>query len=93
MATAVLSVRSGRWAGRLVQLQNLYRNSMPDLEAARNLVREGDYDTVKMLYGAVPDVLAELVRTAFFMAMYFFTLLLASCWRSNSTSRSWGGAS
>ena len=59
------AVRSGRWAGRLVQLQNLYRNSMPDLEAARNLVREGDYDTVKMLYGAVPDVLAELVRTAF----------------------------
>ncbi len=59
------AVRSGRWAGRLVQLQNLYRNSMPDLESARNLVREGDYDTVKMFYGAVPDVLAELVRTAF----------------------------
>lgn len=59
------AMRSGRWAGRLVQLQNLYRNSMPDLEAARNLVREGDYDAVKMLYGVVPDVLAELVRTAF----------------------------
>ena len=59
------AARSGRWAGRLVQLQNLYRNSMPDLEAARSLVRDGDYDAVKMLYGAVSDVLAELIRTAF----------------------------
>ena len=59
------AVRTGRWSGRLVQLQNLYRNSMPDLEAARSLVREGNYDAVKSLYGAVPDVLAELVRTAF----------------------------
>ena len=59
------AVRTGRWSGRLVQLQNLYRNSMSDLEAARTLVRNGDYDAVKMLYGAVPDVLAELIRTAF----------------------------
>lgn len=57
--------RSGRWAGRLIQLQNLYRNSMPDLEQARDLVKAGDYDTLDMLYGSVPEVLAELVRTSF----------------------------
>ena len=57
--------RSGRWAGRLIQLQNLYRNSMPDLEQARELVKAGDYDTLDMLYGSVPEVLAELVRTSF----------------------------
>ena len=62
------AVRTGRWSGRLVQLQNLYRNSMSDLDAARSLVRDGDYDAVKTLYGAVPDVLAELVRTAFIPA-------------------------
>ena len=55
-------------SGRNVQLQNLPQNHMPDLEAARNLVRAGDYDTVKMLYGSVPDVLAELIRTAFIPA-------------------------
>ncbi|MGX8705013.1 MAG: DNA polymerase [bacterium] len=52
-------------SGRNVQLQNLPQNHMPDLEAARNLVRDGDYDAVKTLYSAVPDVLAELIRTAF----------------------------
>ena len=57
--------RSGRWAGRLIQLQNLYRNSMPDLEQARDLVKAGDYETLAMLYESVPEVLAELVRTAF----------------------------
>ena len=57
--------RSGRWAGRNVQLQNLPQNHMPDLRAARSLVRSGDYGTVEMLYGAVPDVLSELIRTAF----------------------------
>lgn len=57
--------RSGRWAGRLIQLQNLYRNAMPDLEQARELVRQGDYDTLSLLYDSVPEVLAELVRTAF----------------------------
>ena len=60
--------RSGRWAGRQVQLQNLYRNSMPDLDAARGLVREGNYDAIHMLYGSVPDVLSELIRTAFIPA-------------------------
>ena len=57
--------RSGRWAGRLIQLQNLYRNSMPDLEQARDLVKAGDYDTLDILYESVPEVLAELVRTSF----------------------------
>ena len=57
--------RSGRWAGRIIQLQNLYRNSMPDLADARELVRQGDYEILDMLYPSVPEVLAQLVRTAF----------------------------
>lgn len=57
--------RTGRWSGRLIQLQNLYRNSMPDLEQARELVKSGDYEMLTMLYESVPEVLAELVRTAF----------------------------
>lgn len=57
--------RSGRWAGRIIQLQNLVRNSLPDLDVARELVRAGDYDAVDMLYGSVLNVLSELVRTAF----------------------------
>lgn len=57
--------RTGRFSGRLVQLQNLPQNHMPDLEQARALVRKGDYDTLQMLYDSVPDVLSELIRTAF----------------------------
>lgn len=57
--------RSGRWAGRNVQLQNLPQNHMSDLSQARSLVHAGDYDSLKMLYGSVPDVLSELIRTAF----------------------------
>ncbi len=57
--------RSGRWAGRLIQLQNLYRNSMPDLEQARELVKAGDYEMLDTLYDSVPGVLSELIRTAF----------------------------
>lgn len=57
--------RTGRFAGRLVQLQNLPQNHMNDLEQARALVRRGDYDSLKMLYDSVPDVLSELIRTAF----------------------------
>ncbi len=57
--------RSGRWAGRGVQLQNLPQNHLPDLEQARNLVLAGDYRVVQMLYDSVPDVLSELIRTAF----------------------------
>lgn len=57
--------RTGRFAGRLVQLQNLPQNHMDDLEQARSLVRRGDYDSLQLLYDSVPDVLSELIRTAF----------------------------
>ena len=57
--------RSGRWAGRLIQLQNLPRNEMSDLAQARELVRQGDYDSLEMLYDDIPDTLSQLVRTAF----------------------------
>ena len=57
--------RSGRWAGRGVQLQNLPQNHMPDLDRARETVFSGDYGVVKTLYDSVPDVLSELIRTAF----------------------------
>lgn len=57
--------RSGRWAGRLIQLQNLPQNHMAHLEDARNLVRSGDYSMLSMLYDSVPEVLSELIRTAF----------------------------
>ena len=60
--------RTGRFAGRIVQLQNLRRNSMPDLKQARELVRQGDYEMLSLLYTSVPDVLSELVRTAFIPA-------------------------
>lgn len=55
---------TGRWAGRGIQLQNLYRNEMPDLDVARELVRSGDYETVSCLYGNVSSTLSELIRTA-----------------------------
>ena len=57
--------RSGRWAGRLIQLQNLPQNHMDDLEQARELVKAGDYEMLDMLYDSVPGVLSELIRTAF----------------------------
>ena len=57
--------RTGRWAGRLIQLQNLPQNHMPDLEQARDLVKQGDFDMLDMLYDSVPGVLSELIRTAF----------------------------
>lgn len=57
--------RSGRWAGRLIQLQNLPQNHLPDLEHARELVKQGDYEILDMLYDSVPGVLSELIRTAF----------------------------
>ena len=56
--------RTGRFAGRLVQLQNLKRNSMSDLAEARELVRTGNYEALEMLYDSVPEVLSELIRTA-----------------------------
>lgn len=57
--------RTGRWAGRLVQVQNLPQNHLPDLENARNLVKSGDFELLDMLYDSVPNVLSELIRTAF----------------------------
>lgn len=57
--------RSGRWAGRLIQLQNLPQNHMNDLADARELVRTGDYDTLELLYDDIPDTLSQLIRTAF----------------------------
>ena len=57
--------RSGRWAGRLIQLQNLPQNHIPDLAAARSLVKAGDYDMLRLLYEDVPDTLSQLIRTAF----------------------------
>ena len=57
--------RTGRWAGRLIQMQNLPQNHLPDLEQARELVKVGDYEAVKMLYEDVPDTLSQLIRTAF----------------------------
>ena len=63
--------RTGRFAGRIVQLQNLPQNHLPDLEQARELVRQGDYDMLSMLYDSVPNVLSELIRTAFIPAPGF----------------------
>ena len=57
--------RSGRWAGRLIQLQNLPQNHMGDLAEARELVRTGDYETMELLYDDIPDTLSQLIRTAF----------------------------
>lgn len=57
--------RTGRWAGRLVQIHNLPQNHIADLELARSLVKEGRYETVELLYDSTPGVLSELIRTAF----------------------------
>lgn len=57
--------RTGRFAGRIVQLQNLPQNHLPDLECARDLVRKGNYMALEMLYESVPDILSQLIRTAF----------------------------
>ena len=57
--------RSGRWAGRLVQTHNLARNSLPDLDLARELAAEGDFETMQTLFGETAFVFSELIRTAF----------------------------
>lgn len=57
--------RTGRFSGRLIQLQNLPQNHMPDLAQARALVRSGDYEALSMLYEDIPDTLSQLIRTAF----------------------------
>mgnify|MGYP005949075499 FL=1 len=59
------AARSGRWAGRRIQLQNLPRNSMADLDLARKTVEEWDYEKMSFLYDEVTDVLSQLIRTAF----------------------------
>ena len=57
--------RSGRWAGRMIQLQNLPRNHMPDLKQAHGLVESGNYAAMEFLYDDIPDTLSQLIRTAF----------------------------
>ena len=57
--------RTGRFSGRHIQLQNLPQNHLADLEYARSLVRQGDYEALELLYNSVPDVLSQLIRTAF----------------------------
>ncbi|MGI6634136.1 MAG: DNA polymerase [Christensenellales bacterium] len=57
--------RTGRWAGRLIQMQNLPQNHLTDLEEARGLVHDGDFATLELLYDNIPDVLSQLIRTAF----------------------------
>ncbi len=57
--------RTGRWAGRLVQMQNLPRNYLKTLDYARNLVKAQNYEGIRLLYGNVPDTLSQLIRTAF----------------------------
>ena len=57
--------RTGRWAGRLVQVQNLPQNHIADLELARNLVKDRQFDLIDLLYDSTPGVLSELIRTAF----------------------------
>jgi DNA polymerase len=57
--------RTGRYSGRLIQLQNLRQNHMPDLEQARGLVESGNYNAMELLYDDIPDTLSQLIRTAF----------------------------
>lgn len=57
--------RTGRWAGRLIQVQNLPQNHIPDLKAARDLVKNGCFEAIELLYDSIPDILSQLIRTAF----------------------------
>ena len=57
--------RSGRWSGKNVQLHNLPKNYLPDLELARDLVKQGRFEDIELLYDSTPNVLSELIRTAF----------------------------
>jgi len=57
--------RTGRWAGRIVQVQNLPQNKLKDIALARDLLKARDYETLEMLFGNVPDTLSQLIRTAF----------------------------
>lgn len=68
--------RSGRWAGRLIQLQNLPQNHMKDLAEVREIVKSGDYDTMELLYEDIPDALSQLIRTAF-VARYVYKFIVS----------------
>lgn len=57
--------RTGRWAGRIVQVHNLPQNKIPDLELARQLVKDGDFETLELLFEGIPFVFSQLIRTAF----------------------------
>src|SRR5690606_1329449 len=57
--------RTGRWAGRLVQIHNLPRNNLKDLQIARDLLKSGNYEAVELLFDSVSGVLSQLIRTAF----------------------------
>ena len=57
--------RTGRWAGRIIQMQNLPQNHLTNLADARGLVRDGDFDAVEFFFDDVPDTLSQLIRTAF----------------------------
>ena len=59
---------TGRWAGRILNPQNLPRNNMKDLDLARKLLRTGNYEALELLFDSVPDVLSQLIRTAFIPA-------------------------
>jgi DNA polymerase len=59
------AARTGRWAGRLVQVQNLPKNHLPTLDLARRYVRDRNIDALSLLYGNIPDTLSQLIRTAF----------------------------
>lgn len=59
------ATRTGRWAGRLVQVQNLPRNSLPELEDVRTLVKQEKYKSLGLIYDSIPDLLSQLIRTAF----------------------------
>nr|DAM41668.1 MAG TPA: DNA polymerase I [Caudoviricetes sp.] len=66
--------RTGRWAGRLVQVQNLPRNYINTLDDARDLAKKGNFEGLKLLYGNVPDILSQLVRTAFITSKVKFII-------------------
>ena len=57
--------RTGRWAGRIVQVQNLPQNKLKDIDLARNLLKAREYELLSMMFGTVPDTLSQLIRTAF----------------------------
>ena len=57
--------RTSRWSGKIVQIQNLPKNYIPDLELARDLVKQGRFEDIELLYDSTPNVLSELIRTAF----------------------------